>query len=241
MSSRQVQDRTINDLRASAKGRVISPGDPGYDEARTVFYGGIDRRPAAIARVADASDVARVIALARETGVELAVRGGGHSFAGHSVTDGGIVLDFKEMRALSIDAEERTAWAEAGLTAGEYTNAAGAHGLVTGFGDTASVGIAGLTLGGGVGFLLRKYGLTIDGVLAAEVVTADGEILHVDAETHPDLFWAIRGGGGNFGVVTRFQFRLHDLPRSWVGSSSCRPRPRSSRRSLPRRRRRRRN
>jgi FAD/FMN-containing dehydrogenase len=161
--------------------------------------------------VADAADVARVIAIARETGLELAVRSGGHSGAGHGVSEGGIVLDLSDMRALDIDPQSRTAWAETGLTAGEYTVAAGAHGLATGFGDTGSVGIGGITLGGGVGFLVRKHGLTIDSLLAADVVTADGELLRVDAETHPDLFWAIRGGGGNFGVATRFQFRLQEV------------------------------
>jgi FAD/FMN-containing dehydrogenase len=200
---------SISDLRAALRGPVIAPGDAGYDAARTVFYGGIDRRPAVIVRVADATDVMRVVALARETGLALAVRSGGHSNAGHSVSDGGIVLDLADMRALHIDAEGRTAWAETGLTAGEYTATAGAYGLATGFGDTGSVGIGGLTLGGGVGYLVRKYGLTIDDLLAADVVTADGQLLRADAETHPDLFWAIRGGGGNFGVATRFQFRLH--------------------------------
>jgi FAD/FMN-containing dehydrogenase len=200
---------SISDLRAALRGPVIAPGDAGYDAARTVFYGGIDRRPAVIVRVADATDVMRVVSLARETGLGLAVRSGGHSNAGHSVSDGGIVLDLADMRALHIDAEGRTAWAETGLTAGEYTATAGAYGLATGFGDTGSVGIGGLTLGGGVGYLVRKYGLTIDDLLAADVVTADGQLLRADAETHPDLFWAIRGGGGNFGVATRFQFRLH--------------------------------
>ncbi len=190
---------------------MIAPGDAGYDAARTVFYGGNDRRPAVIIRVADAVDVARVISLARETGLELAIRSGGHSNAGHSVTEGGIVLDLSGMRELQIDAERRTAWAEPGLTAGEYTAAAATYGLVTGFGDTASVGIGGLTLGGGVGYLVRKHGLTIDDLLAADVVTADGELLHTDAESYPDLFWAIRGGGGNFGVATRFRFRLHEM------------------------------
>jgi FAD/FMN-containing dehydrogenase len=198
-------------LRAASDGRLIAPGDAVYDRVRTVFYGDIDRRPAAIVRVADATDVARVVSLARETGVELAVRSGGHSGAGHSTTDGGIVLDLRDLRALEIDVQQRTAWAEAGLTAGEYTTAAGAHGLATGFGDTGSVGIGGITLGGGVGYLVRKHGLTIDDLLAAEIVTADGQLLHADAETHPDLFWAIRGGGGNFGVATRFQFRLHEV------------------------------
>ena len=202
---------SIPQLADDFKGRVIAPDDPDYDEARSVFLGSIDRRPALIIRVADAADVAKVIALARETGMELAVRSGGHSAAGHGVSEGGIVLDLGDMRALDIDVEGRTAWAETGLTAGEYTTAAGEHGLATGFGDTGSVGIGGITLGGGVGFLVRKYGMTIDDLLAAEVATADGELLTVNAESHPDLFWALRGGGGNFGVATRFQFRLHEV------------------------------
>jgi FAD/FMN-containing dehydrogenase len=202
---------SIPRFAADITGQIILPEDPGYDQARTVFSGAIDRRPAIIVRVADAADVARVIALARETGMELAVRGGGHSPAGHGVSEGGIVLDLSAMRALEIDAERRTAWAETGLTSGEYTAAAGVHGLATGFGDTGSVGIGGVTLGGGIGFLVRKHGLTIDQLLAADVVTADGELLRVDAENHPDLFWALRGGGGNFGVATRLQFRLLEV------------------------------
>ena len=198
-------------LRTLFAGRVIAPNDAGYDEARTVFYGGIDRRPALIVRARSARDVSTVVSAAREGGLELAVRSGGHSIAGHSVADGGIVLDLSPMKALDIDVERRRAWAETGLTAGEYTTAAGVHGLATGFGDTASVGIGGITLGGGIGFLVRKYGLTIDDLLAAEIVTADGRLLEVDAETHPELFWAIRGGGGNFGVATRFEFRLHEV------------------------------
>jgi FAD/FMN-containing dehydrogenase len=210
---RQPANLSIPQLRADLNGRVIVPDDPTYDEARTVFFRGFDRRPAAIVRAADATDVARVVSLARDTGLELAVRSGGHSNAGYGTSESGIVLDLSQMRALDIDAEGRTAWAEAGLTAGEYTAAAGAHGLATGFGDTASVGIGGITLGGGVGFLVRKHGLTIDDLLAAEVLTADGRLLRVDGDSHPDLFWAIRGGGGNFGVATRLQFRLHELER----------------------------
>jgi len=202
---------SIPQLRADFNGRVIAPDDAGYDERRTTFYGGFDRRPAVILQAADAKDVAYAVSLARDTGMELAVRSGGHSNAGHSVTEGGILLDLSGMRALHIDPERRTAWAETGLTAGEYTTEAARHSLATGFGDTGSVGIGGLTLGGGVGYLVRKYGLTIDDLLAAEVVTADGQLLQLDAGSHPDLFWAIRGGGGNFGVATRFQFRLHPV------------------------------
>ena len=168
---------SIPELRAAFKGQVIVPDDAGYDAARSIFYGGIDRHPAVIIRVADAADVSRVVSLARESGLELAVRSGGHSPAGHSVTEGGIVLDLSDMRALDIDVKGRTAWAEAGLNASEYTNAADAFGLATGFGDTGSVGIGGITLSGGVGYLVRKQGLTIDSLLAADVVTADGQLL----------------------------------------------------------------
>ena len=203
---------SIPDLRKEFQDRVIAPGDTEYDKARTVFYGGVDRRPAVIIRPVDANEVARIVNLARESGLELAVRSGGHSIVGHSVTEGGIVIDLANMKGLEIDPESRTAWAETGLTAGELTTAAAAHGLAVGFGDTGSVGIGGITLGGGVGYLVRKYGLTIDNLLAAEMVTADGQIRHVDGQTHPDLFWAIRGGGGNFGVATRFKFRLHEVP-----------------------------
>ena len=208
-SPSQTATLSIPQLRAALNGSVIAPDDAGYDEARTIFPGGIDRRPAVIVRPADATDVAYVVALARDSGQELAVRSGGHSIFG--VSEGGIVLDLSDMKKLEIDVDARTAWAETGLTAGEYSNATGAHGLATGFGDTGSVGIGGITLGGGVGYLVRKHGLTIDDLLAAEIVTADGEIRLVDADNHSDLFWAIRGGGGNFGVATRFKFRLHEV------------------------------
>jgi FAD/FMN-containing dehydrogenase len=201
----------IERLRAELDGAVITPEDGRYEVARKVFYGSVDRRPAAIVRPTNATEVSSVVSLARESGLELAVRSGGHSLAGHSVSEGGIVLDLSELKALDLDVPGRTAWAQTGLTAAEYTAAAGTHGLATGFGDTGSVGIGGLTLGGGIGFLVRKHGLTIDDLLGAELVTADGELLHVDAESHPDLFWAIRGGGGNFGVATRFRYRLHEL------------------------------
>ena len=162
-----------------------------------------------IARPVNPAEVAAVISVAHESGLPLAVRSGGHSAAAHSTVDGGIVLDLRDI-GLDIDVDGRTAWAETGLSAGEFTQA-GAHGLAVGFGDTGSVGLGGLTLGGGVGYLSRKHGLTIDSLLAAEVVTADGEMLRVDEKSHPDLFWAIRGGGGNFGVATRFRFRLHEV------------------------------
>lgn len=210
---RAVSEKGLNipALRAAMDERVIVPGDAEYDAARTVFTGGIDRHPAAILRPADAAEVAAVIALARQTGLELAVRSGGHSTAGFGVNEGGLVLDLTNLKSLDINTLGRSAWAGSGLTAAEYTRQAGEYGLATGFGDTGSVGVGGITLGGGIGYLVRKYGMTIDSLLAAEIVTADGKVLIVDENNHPDLFWAIRGGGGNFGVVTRFKFRLHDV------------------------------
>jgi FAD/FMN-containing dehydrogenase len=198
-------------LRAELAGRVLGPGDPGYEAARRVFLRSVDRRPAAIVRPVDAGEVARVVAFARETGLELAVRGGGHSQAGHGTSEGGIVLDLAGLAALDVDAGGRVARAAGGLTSGGVTRAAAEHGLAAGFGDSPSVGIGGLTLGGGAGYLVRKHGLTIDHLLGAQVVTADGRVLEVDGDAHPDLFWAIRGGGGNFGVVTRFDYRLHPV------------------------------
>lgn len=199
-------------LRADLHGRIVTPDDPDYDAMRVVALGSVDARPAVIVRAADAHDVARVVDLAREGGYELAVRSGGHSGAGHSTVDGGLVLDLRDLTSIEIDADGRTAWAGAGLTAGAFTAAAAEHGLAVGFGDTGSVGLGGITLGGGVGYLVRAHGLTIDSLLAAELVTADGQIRLVDATSEPDLFWAIRGGGGNVGVATRFRFRLVELP-----------------------------
>lgn len=201
----------VRRLRDDVGAEVIDPADAAYDAAREVFLPQIDRRPAAIVRPVDSGEVRRVIEIARESGLELAVRGGGHSSAGHGVTDGGIVLDLVRLKALEIDPVDRLAWAQSGLNAGEFTAAAAQHGLGVSFGDTASVGIGGLTLGGGVGYLVRKHGLTIDSLLAAEVATADGRLLYVDADDHADLFWAIRGGGGNFGVVTRFRYQLQPI------------------------------
>jgi len=192
-------------------GQVLTPEDQAYDDARAVFAAHVDARPALIARVSGPDDIARVIAYARETGSELAVRGGGHSPAGYGVCDGGITIDLSALRSFDLDPTQCTAWAGAGLTAGDFTLAAAEHRLATGFGDTGSVGIGGITLAGGIGFLVRKHGLTIDNLLAAEIVTADGRLRRVDAEIEPELFWALRGGGGNFGVVTRLKYRLQPV------------------------------
>ncbi len=198
-------------LRAELAGEVIAPGDSEYERARLVFNPQVDRRPAAVVRPIDADEVAHVVSFAGTQGLELAVRSGGHSYAGHGVSNGGIVLDLSALKTLELDSGTRIADAQTGLTSAELTTAAHAHGLAIGLGDTGSVGIGGLTLGGGIGYLVRKHGLTIDDLLAAEVVTADGRVLQVDAEHDPDLFWAIRGGGGNFGVATRFHYRLHPV------------------------------
>jgi FAD/FMN-containing dehydrogenase len=210
-------DASLAALSASLDGRLITPDHSSYDATRRVFLGDVDRRPSAIARVASEGDIAKVIACARESGIELAVRSGGHSNAGQSTTDGGLVLDLRDLKAIDLDLDRQTVWAGAGLTALELTTATAEHGLAVGFGDTGSVGIAGITLGGGIGYSVRKYGLTIDSLLEAEIITADGRRLLADAEHEPDLFWAIRGGGGNFGVATRFKYRLHDVRSVYGG------------------------
>src|SRR3954470_24390655 len=210
-TSQQATDSPISDLRAALTGEVTGPGDSGYDEARGVFFKGIDRRPAAVAHVANAGDVARAIPFARENDLPLAVRSGGHSRAGYGTTDGGLVIDLSGMKAIDIDTDAKTVWVETGNTAAEFTKATGEHGLVTGLGDSGSVGIGGITLAGGIGFLIRRNGLTIDDLLAAEVVTADGQVIQTSEQSEPDLFWAIRGGEGNFGIATRFQLRLHEI------------------------------
>jgi FAD/FMN-containing dehydrogenase len=194
-------------------GRVTTQSDSTYDAERRVYYGGIDALPAAIVRPADAADVQRIVVAARDENLEIAVRSGGHSLAGHSSTNGGVVVDLRSLSTIEIDPVGKTLRVGAGAEAIAITKAAEEHGLVIGFGDSGSVGVGGSTLGGGVGYLTRKFGLTIDSLLAADVVTADGRLLHVDGKHHPDLFWAIRGGGGNFGVVTRFEFQLHSLPQ----------------------------
>ena len=213
---------SLADLRSTFSGRILTAADADYDAHRQVIYGGIDKHPAAIALAKTSADVATAVNYARDNGVELAVRSGGHSAAGHSVSEGGLVVDLREMNAISIDPEARTAWAGAGATAAQFTTAAAEPDLVVGFGDTGSGGLGGLVTGGGVGYLVRKHGLTIDSLLAAEIITADGATRMIDGDNEPDLFWAIRGGGGNFGVVTRLKLRLHPLP-AFTGGMMCLP------------------
>ena len=207
----QAQQIPIDALASQLKGELVTPENPGYDEARQVFFKGWDRRPLAVARVAGADDVAAVINAARAGGLELAVRSGGHSRPGYGTVDGGLVIDLSGMNSVEIDDDGETAWVETGATAGQYTNATAERGRITGLGDTGSVGVGGITLAGGIGFLARHSGLTIDNLLEAEVVTADGEVVRASEESEPDLFWAIRGGESNFGVATRLQLRLHEI------------------------------
>ncbi|OGV93777.1 FAD-linked oxidase [Microgenomates group bacterium RIFCSPLOWO2_01_FULL_47_10] len=207
----------INQLKADFTGRLVAPGDSDYDQLRTVFLGGIDCKPLVIIMSANIADVQKAISLAQAHDLPLAVRSGGHSSAGHSVCDRGIVLDLRLMKAMQVNSTERTVWAQTGLTAAELTRELDKQDFVLGFGDTGSVGIGGITLGGGIGFLVRKHGLTIDNLLAAEIITADGQLHQIDEEHEPDLFWAIRGGGGNFGVVTRFKYQLHSLAQGYGG------------------------
>jgi len=198
-------------------GRIVVPGDGDYDKIRKVFSGEIDKKPKVIVRVTDARDIQKTIAFAKENNLELAVRSGGHSALGLGSVDDGVVIDLRDMRKIDIDIAEKTAWAQTGLTAAEVTIELDKYNFVLGFGDTGSVGIGGITLGGGSGFLVRKFGLTIDNLLAAEIVTADGQVLQIDKDTYPDLFWAIRGGGGNFGVVTKCKYKLHELGECYGG------------------------
>ncbi len=215
----------IEMLASALRGRVVTAKHAEYDALRAVNLANFDARPAAVIRVANAADVAAVINFAQATGLSLAVRSGGHSTIGGSGTDGGIVIDLRELNGIAIDEGAKTAWIGSGLTAGEVSAAVTSRNLIIGFGDSATVGVGGITLGGGIGYMLRKHGLTIDSLLAAEIVTATGDIIIADESNHTDLFWALRGGGGNFGVVTRFKFKLHDLPHFIGGPLVLPPTP----------------
>jgi len=193
------------------QGQLIGPHDSDYDQARAVYNAMIDRRPGLIARAANAGDVARAIAFARAHELALAIRGGGHNGAGLGTVDDGVVIDLSLLKDIAVDAAERTVRTGGGCTWGEVDRATGEHGLATPSGIISTTGVGGLTLGGGLGHLTRRFGLTIDNLLEAEIVLADGETVRASPEEHPDLFWAIRGGGGNFGVVTSFLFRLHEV------------------------------
>ena len=201
----------VDALRGGLRGGLCLPGEAGYEEARTIWNAMIDKRPAAVVRAADASDVVRTVRLAAEHRLLLAVRGGGHNIAGSAVCDGGLMLDLSLMRAVRVDAGTRTARVEPGARLGDLDRETQAFGLATPVGINSTTGLAGLLLGGGFGWLSGKLGLTIDNLISADVVTASGERLHASAKDNPDLFWAVRGGGGNFGVVTSFELKLHPV------------------------------
>jgi FAD/FMN-containing dehydrogenase len=201
----------LDPLRAAVNGALCLPGEPGYEEARTLWNAMIDRRPAAVVRAGNAADVIHAVSFARDHDVRLAVRGGGHNVAGNAVAEGGLMIDLTPMKSVIIDPVKRVARVEPGVTLGEFDREAQAFALATPTGINSTTGVAGLTLGGGFGWLSRKYGLTVDNLLSADVVLASGELVQASEKQHPDLFWAIRGGGGNFGVVTSFEFRLHQI------------------------------
>jgi FAD/FMN-containing dehydrogenase len=199
------------ELAATVRGEVILPGDPGYDQARAVYNGMIDKHPAALARCRDTADIVTCVRFARSRGIEIAVRGGGHNAAGFGVWDDALVIDLSLLRSTTVNPYGHTVRVDAGCTWGDVDHATVAFGMATPSGFLASTGVAGLTLGGGIGYLARRFGLTVDNLLAADVVLADGTFVTASETSHPDLFWALRGGGGNFGIVTSFTFRCHDI------------------------------
>jgi FAD/FMN-containing dehydrogenase len=201
----------LSELSATLKGKVVLPGDAAYDETRQIWNAMIDKRPAAIVRCSSTSDVVHAVNFARESGARLAVRGGGHNIAGSALCDDGVVIDLSPMKAATVDAGARRVTIEGGATLADLDAATQAHGLATPVGINSTTGVAGLTLGGGFGWLSRKHGMTVDNLESAEVVLASGQVVRASAGEHPDLFWALRGGGGNFGAVTKFEFRLHPV------------------------------
>jgi FAD/FMN-containing dehydrogenase len=201
----------VRTLRSELRGCLCLPGEAGYDDARTIWNAMIDRRPGAVVRCQVESDVINAVRLARDNGLLVAVRGGGHNIAGNAVCEGGLLIDLSPMRSVHVDSKDRTAHVEPGVTLAGFDKEAQSFGLATPLGINSTTGVAGLTLGGGFGWLSRKFGLTADNLSSADVVTADGELRHASAAEEPDLFWAVRGGGGNFGVVTSFEFKLHPV------------------------------
>jgi FAD/FMN-containing dehydrogenase len=208
---------TIDQLRERVRGEVITPGDEGYEEARKVYNAMIDRRPRVVVRCTSTADVMATVDFARENQLDLAIRGGGHSVPGFGTVDDGVVIDLSGMRGVTVDAGARTARAEGGATWGDFNDATHAHGLATTGGIISTTGVGGLTLGGGIGYLARGFGLSCDNLISAEVVTADGRSVTASEKENQDLFWAIRGGGGNFGVVTSFEFRVHPVKEIYGG------------------------
>jgi FAD/FMN-containing dehydrogenase len=222
-----VDDAAVQAFASRLRGRLLRPGDEGYDSARKVWNGMIDKRPGLIARCAGAADVMAAVDLARTHDLLVAVRGGGHSASGQGVCDGGLVIDLSGMKGIRVSPAARTVRAEPGLTWGEFDRETQAFGLATTGGVVSTTGIAGLTLGGGLGWLVRAHGLTCDNLLSVDIVTADGQLRTASATEHPDLFWAVRGGGGNFGVVTSFEYRLHPVGPMVLAGLLIHPRDRA--------------
>lgn len=206
-----MKSEVIEQFKSSLRGQLLQPSDTGYDDARKIWNAMIDRRPAMIVRCAGAADVRRSIAFARAHDILPAIRGGGHNIAGNAINDGGLVIDLSLMKSIRIDPDARKAWVEPGALLSDFDHEAQEFGLATPLGINSTTGVAGLTLGGGFGWLTRKYGMTVDNLVSVDMITADAERIHVSASEHPELFWAIRGGGGNFGVVTMFEFALHPV------------------------------
>lgn len=213
----------LEQLRQSFGGLVLEPGAEGYDETRAVHNGYIDRRPALITCCHGTSDIVAAVQLARASGLEVAVRGGGHNVAGRAVCDDGLMIDLSPMKGIFVDPVRRTARAQGGVTWAEFNRETQLHGLATTGGVISSTGIAGLTLGGGLGWLMGQHGMTVDNLISAEVVTATGEVVHASESEHPDLFWALRGGGGNFGIVSSFEFQLHPVGPEVLGGLVAHP------------------
>jgi len=206
-----LDETAVGELRESLRGELVQPGDPAYEDGRRVWNGSIDRRPALIARCTGVADVIAAVRFARRTGIDLAVRSGGHSFPGLSVADGALLVDLAPLKGIRVDRENLTVRAQAGVLLGELDRETQQFGLAVPAGIVTHTGLAGLTLGGGIGWLMRKYGLTVDQLLSVDLITADGELVHASEDANADLFWAVRGGGGNFGIVTEFEFRLNPL------------------------------
>src|SRR5436190_11379288 len=220
-----LEEPAVQGFVAGMRGKVLRPGDAGFDPARKVWNGMIDRTPALIARPAGAADVISAVNFARDHNLLLAVRGGGHSAAGNGVCDRGLTLDLSAMNGIRVDPARRTARAEPGLTWAEFDRETQAFGLATTGGVISTTGIVGLTLGGGIGWLMRTHGLSCDNLLSVDLVTADGQLRTASAEENADLFWAVRGGGGNFGVVTSFEYRLHQVGPTVLAGLLIWPRP----------------
>lgn len=219
-----IDEDRVKALTATFSGALLRPGDDGYEEARRIHNGLIDKRPALIARCLETADIVDALGLARGSGLEISVRGGGHNVAGRAVTNGGLMIDLSLMKGIYVDPNARTVRAQGGVTWREFDRATAVHGLATTGGVISTTGIAGLTLGGGLGLLMGKHGLAVDNLLSVELVTAAGEVLNASADEHPDLFWALRGGGGNFGVAASFEYRLHPLTQV-VGGLVAHPFP----------------